>query len=84
MSLTRLIFRVRASQRMFQEWISDAEIRYVLAAGKILENHPADRPYQIQLIAGSPGGRALQVVTAENQDTQETIVLTAYDSKTGF
>ena len=84
MNLNRLIFRVAAARQMFQGRIGDSEVRYVLVTGKIIEDYPAEQPYPIRLVAGTPRGRGpLHVVIAENRDTQEHIILTIYEPKLG-
>jgi hypothetical protein len=81
MNRKNLFFRVRAIQQMFQRQILDAEIRYTLSTGKVTESFPAEPAYMIQRISGSRQLRNIQVVMAENRDTQDKIILTAYESK---
>ena len=81
MNRENLFFRVRAIQQMFQRQILDAEIRYTLSTGRVTEIFPAEPAYSIQRISGSRPLRNIQVVMAENRDTQNKIILTAYESK---
>ena len=75
----RLIFRVHALQRMFERSIHAEDVRQVLAAGKIIERDPDDRPYPSRLVLGWLGARPIHVVVAEHAARQETIVITVYE-----
>lgn len=78
MSYSRVVFRLHAVQRMAQRGISVAEVRQVLVFGKVLEDYPTDTPYPSRLVLGWISGRPIQVVSADNDAAQETIVITAY------
>jgi Domain of unknown function (DUF4258) len=64
---------------MFVRSITPAEVRTVIEQGQIIERHPKDTPYPSRLLLGFVGGRALHVVVADNEDDDETIVVTVYD-----
>jgi len=75
----RLVFRVHAIQRMYQRNITDLEVRYVIAAGEVVEEYPDDTPYPSRLLLGWHNKRPLHVVVADNCDDQENIIITAYE-----
>jgi hypothetical protein len=79
MTYERLVFRVHAIQRMFQRRISDADIRHVLKTGEVIEDYPDDKPYPSRLILGWCESRPVHVVAADNHDSKETIIITAYE-----
>jgi hypothetical protein len=64
---------------MFVRSITPAEVRTVIEQGQIIERHPKDTPYPGRLLLGFVGGRALHVVVADNEDDDETIVVTVYE-----
>lgn len=63
---TKIIFRTHSLQRMFQRKISVAEVKSVVAAGKMIENYPEDLPYPSKLVLGYSNERPLHVVYSEN------------------
>jgi len=79
----RLIFRVHAIQRMYQRNITELGVRYVIAAGEIIEDYPDDTPYPSRLLLGWHDNRPLHVVVADNFDEKESIVITAYEPDPG-
>jgi hypothetical protein len=79
MPYNRLVFRVHAIQRMFRRRISEEDIRHVRSMGDIIESYPEDSPYPSFLALNFCGGRPIHVVAADNPESQETIVITAYE-----
>jgi hypothetical protein len=75
----KLVFRIHAVQRMFERAISDEDVRHVLEHGDTIREYPDDTPYPSRLVLGWRGDRPLHVVAAYNPDSDETIVLTAYE-----
>ncbi|CUS33223.1 conserved hypothetical protein [Candidatus Nitrospira nitrificans] len=74
---------------MFQRRISEENVKQVVAAGEIIESYPKDTPYPSKLLLGWQGSRPLHVVAADNVESDETIVITAYEPdpqewETGF
>jgi len=51
----------------------------VLATGEVIEDYPDDTPYPSRLMLGWCNFRPLHVVTANNKEAQETIILTVYE-----
>lgn len=64
---------------MFQRRITLDDVRNVLAQGEIIEERLDDLPYPSRLILGYPGGRALHVVVADNNQADEMIIVTIYE-----
>ena len=79
MAFSRLVFRVHAIQRMFQRRISEEDVRHVLETGEIIEEYLDDTPYPSQLMLGWHESRPLHIIVADNEDAQETIVVTVYE-----
>ena len=79
MPLGRLVFRVHAIQRMYQRRINEDIVRHVLATGEVIEEYPKDVPFPSRLVLGWIGQRPIHVVAADNEEAQETIVITAYE-----
>ena len=79
MSVGPLIFRVHAIRRIFQRRISKDDVRQILETGETIETYPHDTPYPSQLVLGWRNVRPLHVVAAENAESGETIVITAYE-----
>jgi hypothetical protein len=77
-TLKTLIFRVAAIKRMFQREIADGDVRYVLAAGKTVQEYPDGRSYPLRRVTAAPRSRPIQVVIAEDPRSREVIILTAY------
>jgi len=74
----RLVFRVYAIQRMFQRRISKEEVAHVLATGETIQAYPTDKPFPSRLILGWSDARPIHVVAADNDQAQETIIVTVY------
>lgn len=74
-----LVFRIHAIKRMFERNISDQDVRVVLKNGKTIEEYPTDVPFPSKLIFGQINNRPIHVVVAENQITNETIIITVYE-----
>jgi len=75
----KLIFRVQAIRRMAHRGISVADVRQVLQSGEIIEQYPDDVPYPSRLVLGFIDSRPIHVITADNPDSSETIVITTYE-----
>ena len=68
---------------MYQRNITELGVRYVIAAGEIIEDYPDDTPYPSRLLLGWHDNRPLHVVVADNFDEKESIVITAYEPDPG-
>lgn len=79
MAFEKLVFRVHVIQRMFQRGIAEENVRKVLEEEKVVEQYPEDHPFPSYLMLGFCGERPIHVVAADNEDRQETIVITAYE-----
>ena len=78
MNKPRIIFRVHAVQRMFERNVSARNIAQALDSGEIIEDYSAEMPEPSRLILGYRGKRPFHVVTSENPNTNETIIITVY------
>jgi len=79
MTVPPLIFRVHAIERMFRRGISKDDVRSVLEGGQVIEEYPEDQPYPSRLILGWCGSRPLHVVTSDDSNTHETIIIAVYE-----
>lgn len=75
----RLVFRVHAIQRMFQNSISEKDVRQVLEDGDTIKNYPDDTPYPSRLVLGWLESRPVHVVAADDIETADTYVITVYE-----
>ena len=64
---------------MFERRIGRDEVRNVLDQGEVIEAYPEDRPFPSQLVPGWDGLRPVHVVSARNEEEDETIVITVYE-----
>lgn len=85
----KLTFRVHAIQRMFQRHIGIDDVHRVLENGETIEEYPEDTPYPSRLVLGWCGRRPLHIVVADNNDSEESIIVTVYEPsqnewKSGF
>ena len=78
MNHLKILFRVHAVQRMFERQISARKVREALKTGEIIEDYSAEMPEPSRLILGFQGKRPFHMVTSENQETNETTIITVY------
>ena len=78
MNNLKLLYRVHAVQRMFERRISVKKVLGAIETGEIIEDYSAEMPEPSRLILGFQGKRPFHVVTSENPETNETIVVTVY------
>lgn len=64
---------------MRQRRILVDEIEYVLDHGDEIETYPDDTPFPSRLMLGSPSGRPLHVVAADEPAAAITYVITVYE-----
>lgn len=72
------VFRVHAVQRMFERGVSMKNVRTILASGEAIEDYSSEMHQPGHLLLGFQGKRPVHVVTSENPQTAETIVITVY------
>jgi len=72
------LFRVHAVQRMFERNISAKKVFQALKSGETIEDYSAEMPVPSRLILGFLGKRAFHMVTCENPETSQTIIITVY------
>jgi len=63
---------------MFERQISARKVREALETGEIIEDYSAEMPEPSRLILGFQGKRPFHMVTSENQETNETTIITVY------
>jgi len=74
----KIVFRVHAVQRMFERNVSVKKVSQALQSGEIIEDYSAEMPEPSRLILGFQGKRPFHVVTSENSETNEIIIITVY------
>lgn len=77
--MSKLVFRLHVIQRMFERNISVEDIRHVVDTGEIIKDYADDRPFPSRLILGKRENRPIHVVAADDTETKETIIITAYE-----
>ncbi|HEX9389104.1 MAG TPA: DUF4258 domain-containing protein [Anaerolineales bacterium] len=78
MNNPKIVFRVHAVQRMFERNVSVKKVSQALQSGEIIEDYSAEMPEPSRLILGFQGKRPFHVVTSENSETNEIIIITVY------
>ena len=78
-SLSPIVFRIHAVQRMFERRVSVGNVRQVLQSGEMIEDYSEEMPAPGGLISGKRGQRPLHVVMAENTGEGELVVITVYE-----
>ncbi|MEN8254922.1 MAG: DUF4258 domain-containing protein [Verrucomicrobiota bacterium] len=74
-----VVYRVHATQRMFERDISDTDVWVVLRGGHVVEKYADDYPFPSFLVCGTSGdGRTLHVVAALDASTETIYIVTAY------
>ena len=74
----RLVFRTHALRRMLERQISVDDVRWVLETGETLAEYQGDRPIPSRLVLGWVLVRPIHVVAADQEDSEITVVITAY------
>ena len=75
----KIKYRLHAVERMFERNISVDEVKMILNEGKIINEYPDDKPFPSKLILGFINNRPLHLVTAENKNDEEIIIITVYE-----
>ena len=76
---TALIFTTHALRRMLKHGVRSHQVREVLERGERIEDYPDDTPMPSYLMLGTGAARVLHVVAADDQEHNETIVITTYE-----
>lgn len=79
MSQRKYIFRRHALERMAERNISRADVEWVVEAGEIIREYADDMPYPSRLMLGWRDERALHVVAADDDEANETYIITVYE-----
>ncbi len=77
-----IIFRAHAVRRMFERRIGVEDVRHILYEGEVIESYPDDTPFPSRLILGWLDNRPVHVVAADNNEENETVVITTYEPET--
>jgi hypothetical protein len=75
---TRLYLSLHAFHRLRERKISEEEVEAVLREGLAIEEYPEDTPLPSRLYLGFPGGKALHVVAAWDEEASGWRIVTAY------
>lgn len=78
-----IVYRLHATQRMFERRVSVAAVRQVLQSGEMIEDYSDEMPTPGGLISAKNGQRPLHVVMAENIEEDELVVITVYKPDPG-
>jgi hypothetical protein len=74
----KLLFRVHAVERMFERGITAKSVRNSLEHSEAIEDYSSDMNQPSHLILGFQGKRPVHLVTSENPQVNEIIVITVY------
>ena len=78
MDCNSINWRRHALERIFERDISRNEVKEVLKIGKIVELYNNDQPFPSKLMFAIVDTKPLHVVVAQDNETQECFVVTAY------
>jgi hypothetical protein len=81
-TISPIIFRIHAVQRMFERGIPVDAVRQVLQSGEMIEDYSDEMPAPGGLISAKRGRRPIHVVVAENTEDDELVVITVYEPDT--
>lgn len=73
-----------AARRIAERSIRHDEIQEVLTNGKVIQRYDDDTPFPSYIILGWPSGRPLHVVAADDEQSETTMVITAYEPDPQF
>jgi hypothetical protein len=71
-------FTGHALRRMFERELDRDAVVRVIHRGEVIARYPDDRPFPSQLLLGFADDQAVHVVVAQNPDTRDCFVVTAY------
>jgi hypothetical protein len=74
----KILFSQHAIQQMFKRNISMDRVKQVILYGEVINYYPDDKPYPSKLLLLIENEIPLHVVIAENFNTNEIVVITAY------
>ena len=74
-----LVFTTHALRRMLKHGVRSDQVREVFEGGERIEEYPDDTPLPSYLMLGTGAGRVLHVVAADDEERDETIVITTYE-----
>ena len=76
--MNKILFRVHALQRIFERKILAKRVVETARNGEIIEDYSAAMPEPGRLILGFQGNHPFHVVTSENSEAEEIIIITVY------
>ncbi len=75
-----IVYRLHASERMFQRKISHNDVEHLLKTGEIIERYDDDYPLPSLLLNGSTeNNRPLHLVVAINREEKRLVIITIYE-----
>ena len=78
MTCEEISYSDHAISQMFRRNISVEDINSTLKYGVVVSEYVHDRPFPSYLILGFVGNRPIHVVVAKNDNTNQCIIITAY------
>ena len=75
----KIYFRVHAVQRMFERRFSVKQVLAAIQTGDTIEDYSSDMAEPGRLTLGFQGKRPLHVVSSDDSETRETIIITVYE-----
>jgi len=73
------IFRRHALERMAERDITRADVESVVENGEVIREYADDTPHPSRLILGWRDERPLHVVAADDDEANETYIITVYE-----
>ena len=75
----RIVLSRHARQRLFERGVAVEAVTRIIEEGETILHYAEDKPYPSRLVLGYDGERPIHVLVADNAETNELIVVTAYE-----
>ena len=79
MNCNKIFFSDHIISQMFRRSISVEEVKFILNTGEVIREYPEDIPYPSFLLLGFIDHRPLHILVANDSDTGNCIMVTAYE-----
>ncbi len=76
---TSLLYSDHGLKAMITRSIRFNEVEEVITTGEVIKSYLTDKPYPSYLLLKFVNGRPLHVVIAQNDETNECIIVTSYE-----
>ena len=78
MKCSRFVYSAHSLQAIINRNIAVEEVEETINSGEVITSYETDKPYPSKLVLNFISAKPIRVVAAQNPDTLECIVITAY------